>query len=93
LAGGNCGLNKSEPFDFSFGRRQVHVTTPGGNLGHGGDPGVTAGSHCVLTPTNAAAAANIASVFVSSKAAPANTITIAHAATADMTYDIACTAN
>jgi hypothetical protein len=28
LAGGNCGLNKSEPFDFSFGRRQVHVTTP-----------------------------------------------------------------
>jgi hypothetical protein len=55
--------------------------------------GVTAGSHCVLTPTNAAAAANIASVFVSSKAAPANTITVAHAATADMTYDIACTAN
>jgi hypothetical protein len=30
LAGGNCGLNKSEPFDFSFGRREVHVTTPPG---------------------------------------------------------------
>jgi putative DNA primase/helicase len=28
LAGGNCGLNKSKPFDFSFGQRQVHVTTP-----------------------------------------------------------------
>jgi hypothetical protein len=26
--GGNCGLNKGEPLDFSFGRRQVHVTTP-----------------------------------------------------------------
>ena len=22
LAGGDCSLNKSEPFDFSFGRRQ-----------------------------------------------------------------------
>jgi putative transposase len=25
---GNCGLNKSKPFDFSFGQLQVHVTTP-----------------------------------------------------------------
>jgi hypothetical protein len=28
LAGGDCGLNKSKPFDFSFGQRQVHVTNP-----------------------------------------------------------------
>ena len=28
LAGGNRRRNNSEPFDFSFGRSQVHVTTP-----------------------------------------------------------------
>jgi hypothetical protein len=54
--------------------------------------GVNEGSHCVLTPTNAAAAANIAAAFVSRKGVPANTITVAHAAIANMTYDIQCTA-
>ncbi len=53
--------------------------------------GVTAVSHCVLTPTNASAAANIAAAFVASKAAQANTITIAHAPVANMTYDVQCT--
>jgi hypothetical protein len=55
--------------------------------------GVTAMSHCVLTPTNSSAAANIASAFVASKAARANTITIAHLPVANMTYDIQCTPN
>jgi hypothetical protein len=55
--------------------------------------GVTAVSHCVLTPTNSSAAANIASAFVASKAARANTITIAHMPVANMTYDIQCTPN
>jgi hypothetical protein len=55
--------------------------------------GVNEGSHCVLTPTNAAAAANIAAAFVSQKGVPANTITVAHSAIAHMTYDIQCTAD
>ena len=28
LAGGDCGLNKSRALRLSFGRSQVHVTTP-----------------------------------------------------------------
>jgi len=32
LAGGNCRLNKSRALRFSFGRSQVHVTTPFGAL-------------------------------------------------------------
>jgi hypothetical protein len=53
--------------------------------------GVTVSSHCSLTPTNAAAAANIATTFVSAKAV--GKITITHGAIANMSYDIQCTAN
>jgi signal transduction histidine kinase len=28
LAGGDCGLNKSRALRLSFGRNQIHVTTP-----------------------------------------------------------------
>jgi hypothetical protein len=55
--------------------------------------GVTAASHCVLTPTNASAAANINAAFVANKAGQPKTITIAHAPVANMTYDIQCTPN
>lgn len=53
--------------------------------------GVTSSSHCSLTPTNASAATNIATSFVSAKTT--NQITVTHTATGSMTYDILCTAN
>lgn len=53
--------------------------------------GMTSSGHCTLFPTNVAAATNIATTFVSAKAA--NQITVSHTATASMNYDISCTAN
>lgn len=53
--------------------------------------GMTASGHCNLTPTNTAGATNIATTFVSAKAA--NQITVTHAVTANMNYDISCTPN
>jgi hypothetical protein len=53
--------------------------------------GATSTSHCQLTPTNASAATNIATTFVSAKTS--NQITVSHAATAGMTYDVNCTGN
>lgn len=53
--------------------------------------GMTSSGHCTLFPTNASAATNIATTFVSAKAA--NQITVSHTATASMNYDISCTAN
>ena len=51
--------------------------------------GMTASGHCYgLTPTNASAAANVATTYVSAKTA--NQITVKHTAVASMTYDIAC---
>jgi len=53
--------------------------------------GMTSSGHCQLTPTNSAAAAGIASVFVSAKTT--NQITVTHTATAGWTFDVACTPN
>lgn len=53
--------------------------------------GMTSSGHCDLQPTNSAAAAGIASVFVSAKAA--NQITVTHTATAGWTFDGMCTGN
>jgi hypothetical protein len=51
--------------------------------------GMTSTGHCTgLTPTNASAAANIATTFVSGKST--NQITVTHAPVSGMTYDIAC---
>lgn len=50
--------------------------------------GMTSSGHCSLEPTNTAAAAGIASVFVSAKAA--NQITVTHTATANWTFDVMC---
>jgi hypothetical protein len=53
--------------------------------------GVTSSSHCFLTSTNLSAAANITKTYVSAKTT--NQITVAHAASSGMTYDISCTPN
>lgn len=53
--------------------------------------GMTSSGHCSLTATNASAATNIATSYISAKAA--NQITVTHTATASMTYDILCTPN
>jgi hypothetical protein len=53
--------------------------------------GMTASGHCVLEPTNSAAAAGTASVFVSAKAA--NQITVTHTATSGWTFDGFCSSN
>jgi hypothetical protein len=52
--------------------------------------GMTASGHCSLTATNAAAAA-ATTPSVTTKGA--NTITVTHAVTANMNYDIMCTSN
>lgn len=50
--------------------------------------GMTSTGHCKLQPTNSTAAAGIASVFVSAKAA--NQITVTHTATSGWTFDVMC---
>jgi hypothetical protein len=51
---------------------------------------MTSSGHCSLTATNATAATNIATTYISAKVA--NQITVTHTATASMTYDVICTA-
>lgn len=52
--------------------------------------GMTASGHCSAPgPTNSSAATNIATTYISAKAA--GSITVAHTATAGMTYDVVCT--
>lgn len=53
--------------------------------------GMTASGHCTLTPTNAAASGAASEAYVSTKAA--NQITVTHAVTANMNYDVMCTSN
>lgn len=53
--------------------------------------GMGTGSHCQLTATNASAATNLSTTYISMKAA--NLLTVTHTTTSGMTYDIACTPN
>ena len=53
--------------------------------------GMTSSGHCSVTPTNASAATNLATTYVSAKTT--NQITVTHTATASMNYDILCTPN
>ncbi len=53
--------------------------------------GMTASGHCSFTATNASAAANLASTFISSKAA--GIVQITHPLISAMTFDIFCTAD
>jgi hypothetical protein len=55
------------------------------------DGGSRTPGHCSLAPTNASAATNIATSFISAKAS--NAVTLTHTATASMTYDLLCTVN
>lgn len=51
--------------------------------------GMTSSGHCSVDPTNASAATNLATTYISAKAA--NQITLTHTATAGMTFDVVCT--
>lgn len=53
--------------------------------------GMTSSGHCILQATNASAATNLAATYVSVKTT--NQITVTHAGTSGMTYDVFCTAN
>lgn len=53
--------------------------------------GMTASGHCSLAATNASAATNIATTYISAKTT--NQITVTHTATGSMTYDVLCTPN
>ena len=53
--------------------------------------GMTAAGHCHVQPTNAAAARNVTSTFVSNKSA--GSLTITHPNVPGMTFDITCTSN
>lgn len=53
--------------------------------------GVSTSSTCSISPTNAAGATNVATTYISAKAA--NTITVTHVATASLNYDLLCTPN
>lgn len=55
------------------------------------DGGSRTPGHCGLSATNSSAATNIATVYISAKAA--NAVTLTHTATTGMTYDVVCTAN
>jgi hypothetical protein len=51
--------------------------------------GMTSSGHCSLTASNASAATNVATTYISAKTT--NHITVTHTATASMTYDVICT--
>jgi hypothetical protein len=67
------------------------LTTGGGTSDTVALVGMTSSGHCSLTATNASAATNIATTYVSAKTT--NQITVTHTATASMTYDVLCTPN
>jgi hypothetical protein len=67
------------------------LTTSDGSSDNVKMGGVTTTSHCALTATNPSAAANIATVYISAKAA--GSVTVTHAAKAGMTFDLLCTSN
>jgi len=55
------------------------------------DGGSRTPGHCALSATNASAATNVATSYISAKAA--NAVTLTHTATSGMTYDVVCTVN
>lgn len=67
------------------------LVTTGGTSDAFAVTGLTTSSHCSLTATNAAAATNIATTYISGKIS--NLLTVTHTATANMNYDILCTPN
>jgi hypothetical protein len=67
------------------------LTTTSGTTDSVSIAAVTSSSHCSLTPTNASAATNIATTYISAKSA--GSITVTHTATSGMNYDILCSVN
>ena len=67
------------------------LTTSSGTTDNVTITGMTALGHCELTATNASAATNIATTYVSAKTT--NQITITHTGTSGMLLDILCTPN
>lgn len=55
------------------------------------DGGTRTPGHCSMAPTDASAATNIATSYISAKGS--NALTLTHTATASMTYDFTCTVN
>jgi hypothetical protein len=55
------------------------------------DGGSRTPGHCSLAATNASAATNVATSYISAKAP--NAVTLTHTATASMSYDVVCTVN
>ena len=51
--------------------------------------GMTSSGHCSIDPTNASAATNLVTTYISAKTT--NQVTVTHTATASMTYDLLCT--
>lgn len=90
---------------INTGTGNVGITNPNGNLlgivavltttaaasDNVAVTGMTSSGHCSLTPTNALAAADAASTYISAKTA--NQITVTHPVSAGRTWDVACWPN
>lgn len=83
-------LHRPLPEDLN-GSAIVSLTTAAATTDNVAVSGMTSTGHCTLSPTNASAATNIATTYISAKTT--NQITVTHTATAGMTYDIHCTSN
>jgi hypothetical protein len=70
-------------------RLSASIRTGGGRIDNVTITGMRSSGHCSAAATNASAAENIASTYISAKAT--NRITVTHAPIAGMTYDFVCT--
>lgn len=82
-SGGNCQLA------WTYTPLVASLSTTAATTDNVTVTGMTASGHCTFSATNASAATNIATTYVSNKTT--NQITVTHTATGSMTYDIACT--
>jgi hypothetical protein len=88
---GTAARNVFIPDGDSATAMATSFTTTSGTSDNVTITGMTSSGHCELEPTNASAATNLATTYVSAKAS--NQITVTHAATANMNYDVLCTSN
>jgi hypothetical protein len=77
-----------QPFINAHNAIPTNLTTTSATSDNISITGVTASSRCFMTATNASAATNIATTYVSNKTT--NQITVTHIATSGMTYDVIC---
>jgi hypothetical protein len=87
----SCSAISSTHVDATVATYGTSLVTTASSLDHFAILGVSSSSHCVLTATNAAAATNIATTYISAKTE--NQITVTHTAKSGMTYDVLCKAN